>query len=123
MYIELHDARVPFPRTSGAKWGHIGFLVVFGRPPNARRQSIKNESYTPRSLSALGGPHGTMVYNGRHSNRSTLSISSFYFQDHLVRCFSFIILMFQLVSNAHMFFLRKILNALELELYLLQEQE
>lgn len=65
----LHDACVPFPRTSGARFGHVGMLVVFAQPLHAKHlQHLKQTqsqpqtqlqpttaTTTPRALSALSG--------------------------------------------------------------------
>lgn len=37
----LHDACVPFPRTSGARFSHVGVLVCFAQQLNAKQQSLK----------------------------------------------------------------------------------
>ncbi|GLV45719.1 WD repeat domain 59 [Carabus blaptoides fortunei] len=77
VYGSFNDAYIPFPRTSGAKFCSVNTLVCFGRPPNARRLSMKMESSTPRALSALA----TNFASGRTVNADNISISSFYFQD------------------------------------------
>lgn len=97
------DHCVPFPRTCGAKWCGVGILVVFNRPPNAKRMSLKPESSTPRSLSSLStpvlivghyrslSPHLTtspsptnLVMNFLHHRPPSHSITTFYFQDRWV---------------------------------------
>jgi hypothetical protein len=51
----LHDACVPFPRTSGARFSQVGILVTFSKPLNTKRISLKTHNTTPRALSALSG--------------------------------------------------------------------
>lgn len=79
VFGSFNDAYIPFPRTSGAKFCSVSTLVCFGRPPNARRLSMKMESVTPRALSALANNLA-----GRNSvSTDNISISSFYFQDRV----------------------------------------
>ncbi|XP_047514781.1 GATOR complex protein WDR59 isoform X1 [Pieris napi] len=96
------DSCIPFPRTCSAKWCGVSTLVVFSRPSNARRLSLKHELGTPRSMSSLsltpglfsGGytsisPHATTTpspTNGPgfpqlHHRHASNSITTFYFQD------------------------------------------
>lgn len=49
----LHDACVPFPKTSGARFNQVGLLVSFSRP--SKRLNLKHHNTTPRALSALSG--------------------------------------------------------------------
>lgn len=98
------DSCIPFPRTCGAKWCSVGTLVVFNRPPNAKRMSLKPESSTPRSLSSLStpllitgtyrslSPHMPTSPSPTNSGLAQLmhrppshSITTFYFQDRWVR--------------------------------------
>ncbi|CAH2067163.1 unnamed protein product, partial [Iphiclides podalirius] len=96
------DSCIPFPRTCGAKWCGVSTLVVFNRPPNARRLSLKHEAGTPRSMSSLsltpglfgGGyssvsPHATTTPSPTNASgfpqllhrHPSNSITTFYFQD------------------------------------------
>ncbi|XP_050551172.1 GATOR complex protein WDR59-like [Spodoptera frugiperda] len=97
------DSCIPFPRTCGAIWCGVSTLVVFNRPPNARRLSLKHETGTPRSMSSLSltpGLFGTTGYNSvsphatttpsptnasgfpqLHHRHPSNSITTFYFQD------------------------------------------
>lgn len=78
-------------------------LVVFNRPPNAKRVSLKPESSTPRSLSSLStpvmivgnyrslSPHLTtspsptnLGLSYLHHRPPSHSITTFYFQDRWV---------------------------------------
>lgn len=43
----LHDACIPFPKTSGARFNHVGMLITFCQPLNTKRITLKNQS-TPR---------------------------------------------------------------------------
>lgn len=99
------DSCIPFPRTCGAKWCGVSTLVVFNRPPNARRLSLKHEAGTPRSMSSLsltpglfgGGyssvsPHATTTPSPTNASgfpqllhrHPSNSITTFYFQDRWV---------------------------------------
>ncbi|KAG6457591.1 hypothetical protein O3G_MSEX010368 [Manduca sexta] len=96
------DSCIPFPRTCGAKWCGVSTLVVFNRPPNARRLSLKHETGTPRSMSSLSlmpglfstgyssvSPHATTTpsptnapgFPQLHHKHPSYSITTFYFQD------------------------------------------
>ncbi|KAG7311327.1 hypothetical protein JYU34_002365 [Plutella xylostella] len=96
------DACIPFPRTCGAKWCGVSTLVVFNRPANARRLSLKHETGTPRSMSSLSlipgifgsgyssvSPHATTTpsptnasgFPQIHHRHASNSITTFYFQD------------------------------------------
>lgn len=44
----LHDACIPFPRTSGARFNNVGLLVTFSQPLNTKRISLRHQSTTPR---------------------------------------------------------------------------
>lgn len=44
----LHDACVPFPKTSGARFSHVGLLVTFSQPLNSKGLSLKQQNATPR---------------------------------------------------------------------------
>lgn len=44
----LHDACVPFPKTSGARFSHVGILVTFSQPLNAKGLNLKHQNTTPR---------------------------------------------------------------------------
>lgn len=71
--LGYNDSYIPFPRTSGVKFCSVNTLVCFGRPLLTRRVGGKNESGTPRALSAL---------EGILAKRSTdqMSVSAYYFQ-------------------------------------------
>ncbi|XP_063376475.1 GATOR2 complex protein WDR59 [Cydia fagiglandana] len=96
------DACIPFPRTSGAKWCGVSTLVVFNRPSNTRRLSLKHEAGTPRSMSSLStipslfgsgygsvSPHATTTPSPTNApgfpqllhRHPSNSITTFYFQD------------------------------------------
>ncbi|XP_041980918.1 GATOR complex protein WDR59 [Aricia agestis] len=93
------DSCIPFPRTCGAKWCGVSTLVVFNRPPNAKRLSLKHDG-TPRSMSSLSlgvfgagyssvSPHATTTpsptnsagFPQLHHRHASNSITTFYFQD------------------------------------------
>ncbi|XP_072936926.1 GATOR2 complex protein WDR59 [Epargyreus clarus] len=96
------DSCIPFPRTCGATWCGVSTLVVFNRPPNARRLSLKHETGTPRSMSSLSltpglfgagfssvSPHATTTPSPTNASgfpqllhrHASNSITTFYFQD------------------------------------------
>ncbi|CAB0003424.1 unnamed protein product [Nesidiocoris tenuis] len=64
----FRDAYIPFPRTSGAKFGNVGMLVCFGR--SSISSSLRPDRMTPRSLSALNS-----------YSESTLTVPTYYFND------------------------------------------
>lgn len=81
----LHDACVPFPKTSGARFNQIGLLVIFSRPHNTKRINLKHQSTTPRAFSALSGGYlgnvmgsQPVLYAHRDSNTS-----AFYIQERV----------------------------------------
>lgn len=51
----LHDACVPFPKTSGARFSSVGVLVCFAQSLNTKRISLSQQTTTPRALAALSG--------------------------------------------------------------------
>lgn len=51
----LSDSMIPFPKTSGVRFSSTGILVTFSRPLSAKRFSLRNQTSTPRALSALSG--------------------------------------------------------------------
>ncbi|XP_014256669.1 GATOR complex protein WDR59 isoform X2 [Cimex lectularius] len=67
----FRDAYIPFPRTSGAKFCNVGMLVCFGRS-FSRRQNVRADKSTPRSLSALN------TYS-----ESPLSVPSYFYHDRV----------------------------------------
>lgn len=69
----FNDSYIPFPRTSGAKFCSVNVLVCFGRPILTRRLGGKNDSGTPRALSALEG-----ILAKRPAEQMT--VSAHYFQ-------------------------------------------
>jgi WD repeat-containing protein 59 len=77
----LHDACVPFPRTSGARFGHIGLLVTFSCPLSTKRLSLRTQS-TPRALSVLSGGYLGNVMGTSHRD----SNASFYLPDRVSCC-------------------------------------
>lgn len=53
--LHVHDACVPFPKTSGARFSHVGVLVCFAQSLNTKRISLSQQTTTPRALAALSG--------------------------------------------------------------------
>ncbi|XP_021701961.1 GATOR complex protein WDR59 isoform X1 [Aedes aegypti] len=79
----LHDACIPFPKTSGARFSQVGILVTFSRPLNTKRISLKHQNTTPRALSALSGGYLGNVMGSQpilYAHRDP-SASSFYVHD------------------------------------------
>ncbi|XP_045623217.1 GATOR2 complex protein WDR59 isoform X2 [Procambarus clarkii] len=104
VYGSYQDHRVPFPRTSGARFSSAGILVCFARPTFMKKGSSRTESATPRSLSALGAyitnfmPQisGTVPTSPKYnymypaishspSAEQSISISNYYYQDKKVK--------------------------------------
>ncbi|KAL9922949.1 WD repeat domain 59 isoform 1-T1 [Glossina fuscipes fuscipes] len=81
----LHDACIPFPRTSAATFNSIGMLCNFAQVLNTKRLTLRHQNVTPRTLSAIngGGLLGNVMgpqpvlYTHRDSN------SSFYLHDRI----------------------------------------
>ncbi|XP_030383964.1 GATOR complex protein WDR59 [Scaptodrosophila lebanonensis] len=52
----LHDACIPFPRTSGVHFNAVGMLTTFAQVLNSKRLTLRHhQAYTPRTLSAING--------------------------------------------------------------------
>lgn len=51
----LSDSLIPFPKTCGVRFNSTGMLVTFTRPFSAKRFTLRNQTTTPRALSALSG--------------------------------------------------------------------
>ncbi|XP_075151910.1 WD repeat domain 59 [Haematobia irritans] len=74
----LHDACIPFPRTSAATFNAVGILCSFTQILNTKRLTLRNQYITPRTLSAIngGGLLGNVMgpqpvlYTHRDSNAS-----------------------------------------------------
>lgn len=81
----LHDACIPFPRTSAAIFNPVGMLCSFAQILNTKRLTLRHQNTTPRTLSAIngGGLLGNVMgpqpvlYTHRDSN------ASFYLQDRI----------------------------------------
>lgn len=81
----LHDACIPFPRTSAATFNPVGMLCSFAQILNTKRLTLRHQNITPRTLSAIngGGLLGNVMgpqpvlYTHRDSN------ASFYLQDRM----------------------------------------
>ncbi|XP_073824961.1 WD repeat domain 59 [Musca autumnalis] len=81
----LHDACIPFPRTSAATFNSVGMLCSFTQTLNTKRLTLRHQNITPRTLWAtnggglLGNVMGEqpMLYAHRDSN------ASFYLQDRM----------------------------------------
>ncbi|XP_063862216.1 GATOR2 complex protein WDR59-like isoform X2 [Scylla paramamosain] len=104
VYGSYQDHRVPFPRTSGARFSSADVLVCFARPTFLKKGSSRTESSTPRSLSALaayitnvlpqisGAVPTSPKYNYSYptvspspSTDHNISISNYYYQDKKVQ--------------------------------------
>lgn len=81
----LHDACIPFPRTSAATFNPVGILCSFAQILNTKRLTLRHQNTTPRTLSAIngGGLLGNVMgpqpvlYTHRDSN------ASFYLHDRM----------------------------------------
>lgn len=51
----LHDACIPFPRTSSVSFNPIGVLCSFAQVLNTKRLTLRHQNTTPRTLSAING--------------------------------------------------------------------
>lgn len=99
VYGSFQDSSVPFPRTSGARFCGVDYLVCFTRPSHLQKMNAPTE-VTPRSLSALGAYLASQHKASRPSSTSSLvtlyaphspgtaavqpqdvSISSFYYKE------------------------------------------
>ncbi|XP_022214670.2 GATOR complex protein Wdr59 [Drosophila obscura] len=78
----LHDACIPFPRTSGVHFNAIGMLTTFAQPVNNKRLTLRqHQSMTPRTLSAINGSGllgNVMGTTQRDAN------ASFYLQERMI---------------------------------------
>ncbi|XP_004531284.1 GATOR complex protein WDR59 [Ceratitis capitata] len=75
----LHDACIPYPRTSGVKFNTTGLLVAFAQAQCSKRLTLRHQNTTPRTFSAISGGVllGNVLYTHRDSN------ASFYLQDRM----------------------------------------
>ncbi|XP_050688408.1 GATOR complex protein WDR59-like isoform X5 [Eriocheir sinensis] len=104
VYGSYQDHSVPFPRTSGARFSSADTLVCFARPTFLKKGSLRTESSTPRSLSALAAYITNVLpqmsstvptspkYNYSYppispspSAEHSISISNYYYQDKKVQ--------------------------------------
>lgn len=79
------DACIPFPKSSGICFGHGGLLVTFSRPLNSKRISLRQQTTTPRALSALSGGYLGNVNGSKpvlYAHREPNS-SAFYLPDRV----------------------------------------
>lgn len=92
------DACVPFPKTSGARFNHVGILVTFSQVINSKGISLKHQTTTPRfvqigktiyfilifcfrALSALSGGYlGNAVLYAHHRDPNS---TAFYLHDRV----------------------------------------
>ncbi|KAH8279883.1 hypothetical protein KR054_009472 [Drosophila jambulina] len=78
----LHDACIPYPRTSGVHFNAIGMLTTFAQPVNNKRLTLRQQSaLTPRTLSAINGSGllgNVMATAQRDAN------ASFYLQERMI---------------------------------------
>lgn len=81
----LHDACVPFPKTSGARFSNVGLLVTFAQSLNTKRISLSQQTTTPRALAALSGGYLGNVMGSQpvlYAHREPHS-SAFYLSDRV----------------------------------------
>lgn len=87
----LHDACVPFPKTSGAKFSNVGLLVCFAQPLNTKRISLSQQTTTPRALAALSGGYlGNVMGSQPVLYAREPHSSAFYLSDRVRVSFVFI---------------------------------
>ncbi|XP_017835175.1 GATOR complex protein Wdr59 [Drosophila busckii] len=77
----LHDACIPFPRTSGVHFNAIGMLTTFAQVLNNKRLTLRQRSTTPRTLSAINssGLLGNVMANTQRDANA-----SFYLQERMI---------------------------------------
>lgn len=80
----LHDACIPFPRTSGVHFNAIGMLTTFAQVLNTKRLTLRqHQAITPRTLSAINSSGllgNVMATTQRDAN------ASFYLQERMIAC-------------------------------------
>ncbi|XP_017077374.1 LOW QUALITY PROTEIN: GATOR complex protein Wdr59 [Drosophila eugracilis] len=78
----LHDACIPYPRTSGVHFNAIGMLTTFAQPVHNKRLTLRQHtSLTPRTFSAINGSGllgNVMATAQRDAN------ASFYLQERMI---------------------------------------
>ncbi|KAH8412365.1 hypothetical protein KR009_001464 [Drosophila setifemur] len=78
----LHDACIPYPRTSGVHFNAIGLLTTFAQSVNNKRLTLRQQStLTPRTLSSINGSGlmcNVMATVQRDAN------ASFYLQERMI---------------------------------------
>ncbi|XP_060650843.1 GATOR complex protein Wdr59 [Drosophila nasuta] len=78
----LHDACIPFPRTSGVHFNAIGMLTTFAQVLNTKRLTLRqHQAITPRTLSAINSSGllgNAMATTQRDAN------ASFYLQERMI---------------------------------------
>ncbi|XP_068150301.1 GATOR2 complex protein Wdr59 [Drosophila tropicalis] len=78
----LHDACIPFPRTSGVHFNATGMLTTFAQLMNNKRLTLRqHQAMTPRTLSAINGSGllgNVMATVQRDAN------ASFYLQERMI---------------------------------------
>ncbi|XP_037051412.1 GATOR complex protein Wdr59 [Bradysia coprophila] len=80
------DACVPFPRTSGARFNHVGILVTFSQVINSKGISLKHQNTTPRALSALSGGYLGNVMGSQpvlYAHHRDANSTAFYLHDRV----------------------------------------
>ncbi|XP_017108827.2 GATOR2 complex protein Wdr59 [Drosophila bipectinata] len=77
----LHDACIPYPRTSGVHFNAIGLLTTFSQPVNKRLTLRQHSALAPRTLSSINGScllGNVMATAQRDAN------ASFYLQERMI---------------------------------------
>lgn len=82
----LHNACIPFPRTSTVAFNSIGMLASFAQSLSSKRLTLRHQNLTPRTLSSINGgsflgnvmgPQPVLYTTHRESN------ASIYMQDRM----------------------------------------
>lgn len=76
----LHDACIPFPRTSAVAFNIVGLLCTFSQTLRTKRLTLRHQNRTPRTLSSIngGGLLGNVIgpqpvlYTHRNSNSTCI---------------------------------------------------
>ncbi|XP_030555484.1 GATOR complex protein WDR59 [Drosophila novamexicana] len=81
----LHDACIPFPRTSGVHFNAIGMLTTFAQVMSTKRLTLRqHQAITPRTLSAING--SGLLGNVMATKTQRDPNASFYLQERMIAC-------------------------------------
>ncbi|EDW11288.1 GATOR complex protein Wdr59 [Drosophila mojavensis] len=83
----LHDACIPFPRTSGVHFNAIGMLTTFAQVLSTKRLTLRQQtqSLTPRTLSVINGSGLLGNVMATTTNQRDPN-AAFYLQERMIAC-------------------------------------